>query len=38
MWKRQVDDSAAREDWGWEAEYDLGKMVDEMLDRLGNQS
>ena len=37
-WPDAVDDSAAREDWGWQAEYDLGKMVDEMLDRLGNQS
>ena len=37
-WPDAVDDSAAREDWGWQAEYDLGRMVDEMLDRLGNQS
>ena len=37
-WPDAVDDSAAQEDWGWQAEYDLGKMVDEMLDRLGNQS
>ena len=37
-WPDAVDDSAAREDWGWQAEYDLSRMVDEMLDRLGNQS
>jgi len=37
-WPDAVDDSAAREDWGWQAEYDLGRTVDEMLDRLGNQS
>ena len=37
-WPDAVDDSAAREDWGWQAEYDLGRVVDEMLDRLGNQS
>jgi len=33
-WPDDVDDSTARDDWGWEPEYDLGKMVDEMLDRL----
>ena len=37
-WPADVDDSVAREDWGWKAEYDLGGMVEEMLDRLGAQS
>jgi nucleoside-diphosphate-sugar epimerase len=37
-WPDDVDDSTAREDWGWKAEYDLGRMVNEMLDRLNNQS
>ena len=37
-WPDDVDDSAAREDWGWKAEYDLGRMVNEMLDRLNDQS
>jgi len=37
-WPNDVDDSTAREDWGWKAEYDLGRMVNEMLDRLNNQS
>jgi len=37
-WPDDVDDSMAREDWVWKAEYDLGRMVDEMLDRLSNQS
>ena len=37
-WPDDVDDSMAREDWDWKAEYDLGRMVDEMLDRLSNQS
>ena len=37
-WPDKVDDSVAREDWGWQAEYNLSRMVDEMLDRLGNQS
>jgi len=33
-WPRSIDDSAARQDWGWEPEYDLERMVSEMLDRL----
>ena len=37
-WPDDVDDSIAREDWGWKAEYDLGRMVNEMLDRLNDQS
>ena len=37
-WPGDIDDSVAREDWDWKAEYDLGRMVDEMLDRLSNQS
>ena len=37
-WPYDIDDSVAREDWDWKAEYDLGRMVDEMLDRLSNQS
>ena len=37
-WPGDIDDSAAREDWNWKAEYDLDRMVDEMLDRLSNQS
>ena len=37
-WRNAVDDSAAREDWGWKAEFDIGQLVDEMLDRLSAQS
>ncbi len=38
-WPDDVDDMSAREDWGWKAEYDLDKMVDEMLFNLSkNQS
>ena len=35
-WPDDIDDSVARDDWGWKAEYDLTRMVDEMLDRLSN--
>ena len=33
-WPDDIDDSVAKDDWGWKAEYDLTRMVDEMLDRL----
>jgi nucleoside-diphosphate-sugar epimerase len=36
-WPRTVDDSAAREDWGWRPEYDLAAMVKDMLEQLGQK-
>lgn len=33
-WPDSVDDSAAREHWGWDHEYDLDAMVADMLDAL----
>jgi len=30
-WPASIDDSAAREEWGWRPGYDLGKMTDDML-------
>lgn len=33
-WPRSIDDSAAREDWGWKPDYDLSKMVEDMLRAL----
>ena len=33
-WPDTVDDSAAREHWGWDHEYGLDEMVDEMLEEL----
>lgn len=33
-WPRSLDDSAAREDWGWQPEFTLGAMVADMLARL----
>ena len=33
-WSESIDDTHAREDWGWRHEYDLKKMVDEMLTKL----
>ena len=33
-WPRRLDDSAAREEWGWTSEYDLESMVADMLSNL----
>ena len=33
-WPNSLDDSAAREEWGWQPEYDLDAMVDDMLGNL----
>ena len=34
-WPRSIDDSRAREDWGWEPQYDLEKTTAIMLEKLG---
>jgi len=33
-WPRIIDDSVARTDWGWEHEYDLPRMTEEMITHL----
>ncbi|MBL7472518.1 NAD-dependent epimerase/dehydratase family protein [Robertkochia sediminum] len=33
-WPDSIDDSAAREQWGWEPEYDLDTMTSHILDNL----
>jgi nucleoside-diphosphate-sugar epimerase len=33
-WPQSIDDSVARKDWGWKEEYDLGGMVEDMLENL----
>ena len=33
-WPNSLDDSAAREEWGWDPEYDLDKMTEDMLGKL----
>jgi nucleoside-diphosphate-sugar epimerase len=30
-WTRSLDDSKAREEWGWKPDWDLESMVDYML-------
>ena len=36
-WPRSIDDSDAREEWGWKPEYDLPTMTKDMLDKLIKQ-
>lgn len=33
-WPASINDSAARADWGWQPEYDLGAMTNDMLTHL----
>ena len=35
-WPAVIDDSSAREDWGWKPDYDLDKMTADMLANLKN--
>ena len=36
-WPRSLDDSAAREEWGWKPRYDLEQTTAEMLETLGSR-
>lgn len=36
-WPRRLDDSAAREEWGWAPRYDLPALVADMLEKLGER-
>lgn len=33
-WPKSIDDSAAREDWGWKPSYDLKSMTKVMIEKL----
>jgi len=33
-WPRSIDDSAARNEWGWKAQWDLDSMTADMLSKL----
>ncbi|MEC8831550.1 MAG: NAD-dependent epimerase, partial [Bacteroidota bacterium] len=33
-WPSSIDDSAAKEEWGWEPRFDLDQTTDEMLKNL----
>lgn len=34
-WSQTIDDSAARSDWGWEPDYDMSSMVQDMVKMIG---
>jgi len=34
-WPQTIDDAPAREQWGWQPEYDLASMTEDMLRTLG---
>jgi nucleoside-diphosphate-sugar epimerase len=36
-WPNSIDDSAAREEWGWQPEYDLDSMTQDMLKVIGEK-
>ena len=36
-WPQSIDDSAAREEWGWNPSFDLSSMTKDMLDKLGKR-
>jgi nucleoside-diphosphate-sugar epimerase len=33
-WPLRIDDSAAREEWGWQPEYDMAAMAEDMIAQL----
>ena len=33
-WPKTIDDSLAREEWGWNPEYDLEEMTKDMIEIL----
>ena len=36
-WPQSIDDSAAREEWGWQPRYDLHTMASDMLTKLAGR-
>ena len=36
-WPQSIDDSSARQDWGWKHEYDLTSMTTDMLEHLSEK-
>jgi nucleoside-diphosphate-sugar epimerase len=33
-WPKHMNDSVARAEWGWQAEYNLSAMVEDMLEKI----
>jgi nucleoside-diphosphate-sugar epimerase len=36
-WPESIDDSEAKQDWGWKPEYNLSQIVNEMILKLGKR-
>ena len=36
-WPNNMDDSAARQEWGWQPKYTLSNMVEDMLQQLAKK-
>ena len=36
-WPASIDDSRARQDWGWQNEYDMSAMVTDMLEKIAQK-
>merc|ERR1712029_202529 len=36
-WPQTIDDSEARQDWGWKEDFGLNEMTDDMLEYLGGK-
>ncbi len=36
-WPNSMDDSAAREEWEWQPEYDLVSMTHDMIEKLSQK-
>ena len=36
-WPNSLDDSVARDEWGWAPKYDIDAMVADMLENLGRK-
>jgi len=37
-WPNSIDDSAARNEWGWKPEFDIESMTTDMLDKLSRRA
>ena len=36
-WPKTIDDSLAREEWGWNPSYDLASMTKDMIEKLSKR-
>lgn len=36
-WPQSIDDSVARKDWGWQQDFDMEKMVEDMIGNLSKK-